>query len=83
MKDYFLEKNGGKVSEEEIQSKIKIVEAMRLEDYNKIFSSLSDEVSKEGIKLVVIDNIASVCDHFIRNDSSMVSTDYIERATFL
>ena len=56
---------------------------MRLEDYNKIFSSLSDEVSKEGIKLVVIDNIASVCDHFIRNDSSMVSTDYIERAAFL
>lgn len=40
MKDYFLEKNGGKVTEDEIKTRIKILEALKLEDYNKIFSEL-------------------------------------------
>jgi hypothetical protein len=37
MKDYFLEKNGGKVTEDEIKQKIKILDGLKLEDYNRIF----------------------------------------------
>jgi len=33
MKDYFLEKNSGKITEDEIKARIKIQEALKLEDY--------------------------------------------------
>ena len=40
MKDYFLERNAGKITEDEIKSKIKIQEALKLEDYTKVMYEL-------------------------------------------
>ena len=83
MKDYFLEKYGGKVTEDEIKTKIKILDGLKLEDYNWIFQEMQSKIDKENIKLLIIDNIASVCDHFINNSSSLINVDFIERASFL
>ena len=78
MKDYFLERNAGKITEDEIKSKIKIQEALKLEDYTKVMYELQNRIDKENIKLIVIDNIASVCDHFINNSTSLINVDFIE-----
>ena len=54
--------------------------ASNLDEYNKIFINLSSRIDQEKIKLVVIDNIHSVCDNFIKADGSV---DYIERSNFM
>jgi len=45
-----------------------------------VFINLGARVESENIKLVVIDNIHSVCDNFIKADNQV---DYIERSSFL
>jgi len=83
IKDHFLERNSEKVTDDEIKSKIKIQEALKLEDYTKVMFELQNWIDKENIKLIIIDNIASVCDHFINNTTSLINVDFIERANFL
>ena len=51
-----------------------------IEDYNKIFLNLTQRVQQENIKLVIIDNIHSVCDNFIKADGQ---TDFLERSKFI
>jgi RecA/RadA recombinase len=60
IKDYFLEKNMGNITSDEIDQKVLIMEALKLEDYNIIFGDIHEKIKEENIKLILIDNIASV-----------------------
>ena len=51
-----------------------------MDEYSKVFINLAARVEQEQIKLVVIDNMHSVCDNFIKPDGSV---DYIERSSFM
>ena len=51
-----------------------------MEDYNKVFMNLSQRIENDVIKLVIIDNIQSVGDNFIKADGNV---DFIERSNFL
>jgi hypothetical protein len=56
------------------------MQSSNLDDYNKIFLNLEQSVNKEKIKLVIVDNILTVCDYFIKADGTV---DFFERAGFL
>ena len=45
-----------------------------------MFKNLHARMDEEKIKLIVIDNIHSVCDNFIKSDGTV---DYIERSQFM
>lgn len=68
------------VSDQAIRDRINLMQSSNLDDYNKIFLNLEQSVNKERIKLVVVDNILSVCDYFIKADGTV---DFFERAGFL
>ena len=51
-----------------------------IDEYNKLFIDLAARVEEQQIRLVVIDNIHSVCENFIKQDGTV---DYIERAQFI
>ena len=80
IKMHFLQKNEKVISEAEIHKKIIFSHCQGIEDYNKVFMSLSNRIEHDKIKLIIIDNIQSVGDHFIKGDGSV---DYIERSSFL
>lgn len=80
IKDSFLYTNKNKISEQNIRENIIFSHCQTLEDYNKVFINLSQRIENEHIKLVIIDNIQSVGDNFIKTDGNV---DYIERSNFL
>ena len=51
-----------------------------MDEYTKVFINLAARVEQEQIKLVIIDNMHSVCDNFIKPDGNV---DYIERSAFI
>lgn len=51
-----------------------------IDEYNKLFINLAARVEEQQIKLIVIDNIHSVCENFIKQDGQV---DYIERSQFM
>lgn len=80
LKNSFLAKNSKKISDQQIKENIIFSYCQTLEDYNKVFISLAQRIENERIKLVIIDNIQSVGDNFIKTDGQV---DYIERSNFL
>lgn len=80
IKDNFLAINRNKISEQDIHRKIIFSHCQTLEDYNKVFMNLSQRIENDVIKLVIIDNIQSVGDNFIKADGNV---DFIERSNFL
>lgn len=56
------------------------MQVSNLDDYNKIFLNLEANLEKDKIKLLVVDNILTICDYFIKTDGSC---DFFERANFL
>lgn len=56
------------------------MQVSNLDDYNKIFLNLEANMQRDNVKLLVVDNILTVCDYFIKTDGSC---DFFERANFL
>lgn len=80
IKDSFLHQYKSNISEQQIRENIIFSHCQTLEDYSKVFINLSQRIENEHIKLVIIDNIQSVGDNFIKTDGNV---DYIERSNFL
>uniref|UniRef100_A0A7S3FW46 Rad51-like C-terminal domain-containing protein n=1 Tax=Strombidium rassoulzadegani TaxID=1082188 RepID=A0A7S3FW46_9SPIT len=80
LKDGFLGRNKNKITEQQIKENIIFSYCQTLEDYNKVFINLSQRIENEKIKLVIIDNIQSIGDNFIKTDGNV---DFIERSNFL
>ena len=80
IKEFFLMQNKNKISEQQIRENIIFSHCQTLEDYNKVFINLAQRIENERIKLVIIDNIQSVGDNFIKADGQV---DFIERSNFL
>ena len=83
IKENFLATNLGSITSEDVDRKIMMFEAFKLEEYNVIFNEIEAKIKEEGIKWIIIDNISSVCDHFINIEMSGSTVDYLERASFL
>lgn len=83
IKDHFLEQNMGNITSEEVDKKIMMMEAFKLEEYNAIFNDIDEKIKEDNIRCLIIDNIASVCDHFINVEMTGSTVDYLERASFL
>lgn len=80
MKEYFLIEHQPAVTEQTVRENIIMHFCKNIEDYNKIFLNLTQRVQQENIKLVIIDNIHSVCDNFIKADGQI---DFVERSKFI
>jgi len=80
IKDYFLTVNKGWISDQIIHKNVIFSSCQTLEDYNKVFMSLTTRIETDRIKIVIIDNIQSVADNFIKGDGAV---DFIERSNFL
>lgn len=78
-----LEQNAGYITEDDIDKSVKHFEGSKFETYNDIIDKLEDTVESEKIKLIIVDNIATICDHFINQEIGVTSVDYFARATFL
>ena len=83
IKENFLSANIGCITSEDVDKRIMMFEAFKLEEYNVIFNEIENRVKEEGIKCIIIDNISSVWDHFINIEMSGSTVDYLERASFL
>lgn len=57
IKQNFLSQNRNKITESEIHRKIIFSHCQTLDDYNKVFMSLSQRIENDVIKLIIIDNI--------------------------
>lgn len=80
MKDYFLIEHQPVVTDVSVRDNIIMQFCKNIEDYNKIFLNLTQRVQQENIKLVIIDNIQSVCENFIKADGQI---DFVERSKFI
>lgn len=82
MKDYFMAESyvSNVITENVLRDRISLTQAANLDEYNRIFINLSSRVASEQIKVVVVDNIHSVCDNFIKPDGGV---DFFERSSFL
>lgn len=66
------------VSEQIVREKINLMQVNNLDDYNKVFLNLeANQAEKDNIRLLVVDNIQTVSDYFIKADGSV---EYFERA---
>jgi hypothetical protein len=85
IKDYFLEQNLGNITDEELDRKIILKDWFTLEEYIMLFADIEEKVKEEDFRLIIIDNIAGVWEHFIHQDTKggSSSVDYLERASFL
>lgn len=88
MKDVFLaestklgsEGSAAPVSEQSVRERINLMQVSNLDDYHKVFLNLEQQLDKDKIRLVIVDNILTVCDYFIKADGTV---DWIERSAFL
>lgn len=71
---------GDVTTDAHVRDRIHLSHINGIEEYNKLFINLAARVEDQQIKLVVIDNIHSVCENFIKQDGQV---DYIERAQFI
>ena len=80
LKDGFLANNDGKISEQDVYSKIIFSHCSSLEEYNKVFLNLGQRVQSDRLRLIILDNIQAVANNFVRADGQV---DFIERSNFL
>jgi hypothetical protein len=68
------------ITEDDVKQKVILHQANNLDEYQRLFMNFESRVNVDNIKLIVIDNIHTVCDNFMKADGSI---DYIERYNFL
>ena len=68
------------VTEAMVNERINLHRCNNIDEYERLFKNLHARMDEEKIKLIVIDNIHSVCDNFIKSDGQV---DYIERSQFM
>lgn len=54
-----------------------------MEDFNEVMDEIEVRVKEDDIRCIIIDNISSMCEHFINSDNGATTTDFIERSRFL
>ena len=74
--------NKNKISEQQIRENIIFSHCQTLEDYNKVFINLAQRIENERIKLVIIDNIQSVGDNFIKALKSLALFEFLPTEWF-
>lgn len=65
---------------EEKEQAINFYYIFTLQQYREIFADINKTIETQKIKLLVLDNLSSLCDNFTKADGSV---DYIERSQFL
>ena len=63
-----------------MRERVQIAHCNNLDEYQKLFMNLAARIEDQSLKLIVIDNIHSVCENFIKQDGMV---DYIERSQFM
>jgi RecA/RadA recombinase len=68
------------ITDDDVKQKVILHQANNLDEYQRVFMNFDQRVNVENIRLIVIDNIHTVCDNFMKADGTV---DYIERYNFL